>query len=91
MILVTGAGGNAGSAVVRALAAAGEQVRALLRPGSPAAATLPAGVEAASGDLNQPGSLRQPLAGQLRALGPCPRGHPDGRLTGRGVERRRWR
>jgi uncharacterized protein YbjT (DUF2867 family) len=49
--------------VVRALAAAGEQVRALLRPGSPAAATLPAGVEAASGDLNEPGSLRQPLAG----------------------------
>jgi len=59
-ILVAGATGNAGSAVVRALLAAGVPVRALTRkPG----ASLPAGAEAALGDLDDPASLRAPLAG----------------------------
>jgi uncharacterized protein YbjT (DUF2867 family) len=44
MILVTGATGNAGGAVVRALVSAGEDVRALIRPGGDQAA-LPAGAE----------------------------------------------
>lgn len=55
MILVTGATGNAGAAVVRALANSGERVRALVRDAD--RATLPAGVEMAVGDLNEPSTL----------------------------------
>ena len=61
MILVTGATGNVGAEVARALVAAGEAVRALVRDS--AEALLPAGVEAAVGDLNRPDSLSAPLAG----------------------------
>jgi uncharacterized protein YbjT (DUF2867 family) len=64
VILVTGATGNVGGAVVRALVAAGEPVRALTR-GS--AAGLPDGVEAVAGDLERPETLAGPLAG-ARAL-----------------------
>lgn len=89
MILVAGATGNVGSELVRALAAAGEPVRALSRhpgrgaapagagTGPPARARTqaqtgpetaaqtgaPAGVEAVSGDLNQPETLRGALTG----------------------------
>ncbi|MBB5916409.1 uncharacterized protein YbjT (DUF2867 family) [Nocardia transvalensis] len=55
MFLVTGATGTIGSALVTALATAGEPVRALVR--DPARATLPAGVEAATGDLTAPDTL----------------------------------
>jgi uncharacterized protein YbjT (DUF2867 family) len=61
MIVVTGATGNVGGEIVRALAGAGHQVRALVRPGKEPA--LPAGVEAAAGDLNQPATLGPALAG----------------------------
>jgi uncharacterized protein YbjT (DUF2867 family) len=61
-VLVTGATGNAGGAVVRALARAGQPVRALVRPGSERA-TWPAGVEQVAGDLNRPESLRGALDG----------------------------
>jgi uncharacterized protein YbjT (DUF2867 family) len=60
MLLVTGATGNAGGAVVRALVAAGEDVRALTRDGSQAA---PLGAEAVVGDLDRPETLRPALAG----------------------------
>lgn len=55
MIFVSGATGNAGGAVVTALAAADEDVRALVRDAH--RAPLPAGVEAATGDLNRPDTL----------------------------------
>jgi uncharacterized protein YbjT (DUF2867 family) len=55
VILVTGATGNAGAAVVRALVNSGERVRALVRDAD--RATLPAGVEVAVGDLNEPTTL----------------------------------
>jgi len=55
MILVTGATGNAGGAVVRALVNSGERVRAVVR--DPDRAPLPAGVEVAAADLNDPGTL----------------------------------
>ncbi|REE95861.1 NAD(P)H-binding protein [Thermomonospora umbrina] len=61
MFLVTGSTGNIGAEVVRALAAAGEPVRALTRdPGR--APSLP-GVEYVAGDLNDPASLRPHLKG----------------------------
>lgn len=61
MILVAGATGNVGSELVRALASAGEPVRALSRnPGQSAA--LP-GVEPVGGDLNEPETLRGALTG----------------------------
>jgi len=59
MILVTGATGNAGGAVVRACAAADQRTRALVRDSR---AVLPSGVEAVPGDLNQPDTLRPALA-----------------------------
>ncbi|UYM07216.1 NmrA family NAD(P)-binding protein [Solicola gregarius] len=61
MILVTGATGNVGAEVVRALAAAGESVRALVRDTE--SVTLPDGVEAVAGDLSQPESLAPALDG----------------------------
>jgi uncharacterized protein YbjT (DUF2867 family) len=65
MILVTGATGNAGRAVVRALVDAGEQVRALVRDRR---SPLPEGVEAAVGDLNRPETLEPHLAGVRAAF-----------------------
>ena len=61
MILVTGAAGNVGREVVRALSADGHPVRALTRGAAPS--QFPAGVEAATGDLNDPGSLHGALTG----------------------------
>jgi uncharacterized protein YbjT (DUF2867 family) len=61
MFLVTGATGNVGAEVVRALADAGEEVRALTR--SDRASALPSGVLAVAGDLNRPDSLSAALAG----------------------------
>jgi uncharacterized protein YbjT (DUF2867 family) len=59
MLLITGAGGNVGGEVVRALADGTEPVRGLVRAG----AKLPEGVEPALGDLNDPASMTGPLAG----------------------------
>jgi uncharacterized protein YbjT (DUF2867 family) len=60
MILVSGATGNVGGELVRALASADEQVRALTHGDSPAG--LPAGVEVVTGDLNEPNSLTSALS-----------------------------
>lgn len=61
MILVTGATGNTGSALVSRLAQAGQQVRALVR--DPAGVALPPGVQPVTGDLNRPDSLADALIG----------------------------
>ncbi|GAA5081757.1 NAD(P)H-binding protein [Nocardia iowensis] len=61
MILVTGATGNIGGELVTTLSEAGEQVRALVR--DPSTATLPAGVEAVTGDLNRPETMADALDG----------------------------
>lgn len=64
MILVTGATGNVGGALVRQLQQAGCNVRALVRGEGRAG---PPGVEVASGDLDRPDSLTAALKG-VRAL-----------------------
>jgi uncharacterized protein YbjT (DUF2867 family) len=61
MILVTGATGNVGGELVRALAGAGQPVRALARAGREQ--EFPPGVQPVTGDLNQPQSMRTALAG----------------------------
>ncbi len=61
-VLVTGATGRIGRAVVDLLTGAGVPVRALVRRAD-AAATLPAGVEVVTGDLTVPGSLDAALPG----------------------------
>jgi uncharacterized protein YbjT (DUF2867 family) len=65
MVLVTGATGNQGGAVARALLAAGRPVRALGRDRSaPAGARVAAaGATLARGDLDDPASLKEPVAG----------------------------
>lgn len=65
MYLVTGATGNIGGELVRALARAGQPARALTRDGN--STDVPDGVEQAGGDLNDPESLRPALTG-VRAM-----------------------
>jgi uncharacterized protein YbjT (DUF2867 family) len=61
MILVTGATGNVGGQLVRALAGAGEEVRALIRQDTDRS-RLPSGADAVVGDLNRPETLAAALA-----------------------------
>lgn len=61
MFLVTGATGNVGGELVRALAGTGAQVRALSRQGERAG--LPSSVQMVTGDLNHPATLTSALAG----------------------------
>jgi uncharacterized protein YbjT (DUF2867 family) len=66
MILVTGASGNAGGAVVRALLDAGEEVRAVVR--DPGRVAVPDGAEVVSGDLNRAETLKPHLDGVTAAF-----------------------
>jgi dihydroflavonol-4-reductase len=63
LTLVTGATGFVGSAVARALLARGHDVRALVRRGSDRANLAGLAVTLAEGDLTDPGSLAQAVAG----------------------------
>ncbi len=56
-VLVTGASGFVGSAVLRHLVAAGEEVRALVRPESPRGNLQGVECEPVEGDLTDPASL----------------------------------
>ncbi|CCG09036.1 hopanoid-associated sugar epimerase [Pararhodospirillum photometricum] len=62
-LLVTGASGFVGAAVVRALRARGERVRVLVRPTSPRRNLEGLDVEVVEGDLADPASLPAAVAG----------------------------
>ena len=62
-ILVTGATGFIGSAVTRALVAAGHEVRVLVRASSPLDNLRGLAVEPVQGDLGDPASLRRAVSG----------------------------
>jgi dihydroflavonol-4-reductase len=62
-VLVTGASGFVGSAVARRLREAGFAVRALVRSTSPTAHLSELGLDFVTGDLRDPTSLREALAG----------------------------
>jgi uncharacterized protein YbjT (DUF2867 family) len=68
MILVVGATGTNGRAVVSRLVAAGAEVRALVRDPVKAADLLGPRVGLVPGDLDQPGALDRALAGVARAF-----------------------
>jgi dihydroflavonol-4-reductase len=61
-VLVTGAGGFAGSRLAQRLAAEGARVRAFLRHGG-SRRRLPEGIELYSGDLREPDHCREAVAG----------------------------
>jgi uncharacterized protein YbjT (DUF2867 family) len=71
MIVVTGASGNAGSQVVRALAARGERVRAFVRDPGRARQVLGEDFELAVGDFGDPASVRAALEGADALLLSC--------------------
>jgi len=62
-VLVTGGTGFVGGAILRRLLAEGRSVRALVRSGEAAAAVAALGAEPAFGDVLNPGSLRDAVAG----------------------------
>src|SRR5207248_8030817 len=63
MILITGASGFVGAAVVRQLLQAGHEVRALVRPTSSRTNLARLPVEVARGDLRDASSLRRAMSG----------------------------
>ena len=73
MIVVTGASGNAGSRVVRALGTRGERVRAFVRDPGRARDVLGGDVELAVGDFADPASVRAALEGADVLLLSCAR------------------
>lgn len=78
MILVTGAAGKTGRAVIAALAAQGEPVRALVRRPSEGLAAQ----EQVAGDMRAPETLTQAMRGVQSVYFICPNMSPDEQLLG---------
>jgi NAD(P)H dehydrogenase (quinone) len=78
VILITGAGGKTGKAVVRALAATGSQVRAFVRRAEHEPALRERGArEVVVGDLHSAADLRRAAEGARAVYHICPNVHPD--------------
>ncbi len=83
MILVTGAGGKTGRAVIKALAARGETVRALVRQAAQADEAIGIGaVEVLVGDMRKEDIMRAAMHGVRKVYHVCPNVHPDEVLIG---------
>jgi NAD(P)H dehydrogenase (quinone) len=77
LILVSGAAGKTGRAVIRALVARGASVRAMVHRRGQGDAVLAAGArEVAVGDLRDPAAVRQAMAGAQAVYHVCPNVHP---------------
>jgi NAD(P)H dehydrogenase (quinone) len=86
VILVTGAGGKTGLAVIRAAAAAGQMVRALVHREDQRDRVRAAGArEWVAGDMPQEGTLAQAIRGVRTIYHVCPNVHPDEVLIGQRV------
>ena len=78
MILVTGAGGKTGRAVISALAARGVTIRAFVRREVQAAEAMKLGaVDAPIGDLRDAAAVQAALRGVRKVYHICPNVHPD--------------
>ena len=84
-VLVVGATGKLGRLVVKHLRATEHPVRALVRPGTDAAALEKAGVEVVRGDLMQPATLAAALSGGVHAVVTTAAGY-TGRRRGDSLE-----
>jgi NAD(P)H dehydrogenase (quinone) len=83
MILITGAAGKTGRAVIRALVARGAAVRALVhRPEQAGAVRALGAQEAISGDMHDAAVLDEAMGGARAAYHICPNVHPDEVLLG---------
>jgi uncharacterized protein YbjT (DUF2867 family) len=86
VILVTGAGGKTGRAVLRALRARGLDARALVhRPEHSEAVRAEGAVDVIAGDLRDPGVLALAVRDIEAVYHICPNVHPDEVKIGRGV------
>ena len=74
-VLVTGATGQVGASTVRELRQRGVAVRAFVRDAERAEGLLGDGVELATGDFDDPASIRAALPGVRRVV-PCTPNHP---------------
>ena len=78
MVLVTGAGGKTGKAVISALAARGVTIRAFVRREAQAAEAKTLGAaDAAIGDLRNAAAVQAALHGVRKVYHICPNVHPD--------------
>lgn len=86
MILVTGAAGKTGCAVIRALTQRGAAVRAYVRRAAQVEIVQAAGaVEVVVGDLQDVAALQQAMQGVRALYHICPNMHPDEVVIGRQV------
>ncbi len=78
MILITGAAGKTGRAVIRALVSRGQSVRALVRRPEQVRPVKELGVqEVVTGDLGDPAAVEQAVRGSRAIYHICPNMHPD--------------
>ncbi len=86
MVLVTGAGGKTGRAVISALAARGVTIRAFVRREKQVADALKLGaIDALAGDLCDAAAVQAALRGVRKVYHICPNVHPDEIVMGQVV------